>query len=103
MPVFAQGCEKYRAEHDVAVSTPLAANVNDHSFAVHITDFQLGQFGTSHTGGIENHQQETVKRSERRVDEPRDLFLAENYRQVEDLLWVWGLGCIPGLLESLDV
>ena len=104
MPVFAQGCEKHRAKHDVAVFTPLSAmNVNDHSLAVHIGDFQTGQFGASHTGGIEDHEQETVKRSECRVDESRDLFLAENHRQVEHSLRIGGLGRIPSLLEGLNV
>src|SRR5665811_1179950 len=50
MPVFAQGREKYGAEHDVAIFPPLAAvNVNHHPLAVHVGDLQAGQFRAAHT------------------------------------------------------
>ena len=78
-PVCAEFLQQFGAEHDVAVFASFAAlNVDHHSLAVDVADFQVGQLGAAESGGISGHQQHAVKRRFRGVDQLRDFFLAED-------------------------
>ena len=78
----AEFLEQFRAEHDIAVLAALAAlDVNHHALAVDVADFQARQFGASHSGGVESHQQSAMEGSASRIDESRDFFLTEDRRQ----------------------
>jgi len=68
-PVIPERVEQLRAEHDVPVFASFAAlNVDHHSRAVDIADFQMSQLGAAEAGGISGHQQHAVKRSLGSVD-----------------------------------
>ena len=56
-----------------------------------------------HSGGVERHQQNAMVGSERRIDELRDFFLAQDRRKVKCSFRIGSLGDAPGLLESLGV
>ena len=103
-PVLAQFLEQFWAEHHIAISASLAAlNVNHHALAVDVADFQVRQLGVPHSGGVERHQQNAMVGSERRIDESRDFFLAQDRRKVKCSFRIGSLGDAPGLFESLDV
>ena len=54
--------EQHRTEHYVAISATFAAlDVNHHSLAVDVADFQARQFGTPQSGGVERHQQSAME------------------------------------------
>jgi hypothetical protein len=89
--VTLQFLQEFRAEHDIAVLAALSAlDVNDHSFPVDIAHLQMCQFGTPQSGGVQSHQQDTVKHCRSSIDEPRYLFRAEDLRKTESLARV---GC----------
>jgi len=70
------------AEHHIPVFASLATlDVNDHAFAIDVTDFQVCQFSASYSGGVERHQQSAMIRSQSCVYESRDFFLAEDRRR----------------------
>src|SRR5882724_9748840 len=103
-PVLAQFFEQLGAEHHISIYASLAAlNVNHHPLAVDVAGFQVRQLGVPHSGGVERHQQNAMVRSERRIDESRDFFLAQNRRKVQCSFRIGSLGDAPGLFESLDV
>ena len=77
--------------------------MNHHALAVDVTDFQVCQLGVPHSGGVERHQQNAMVGSERRIDELRDFFLAQDRRKVQCSFRIGSLGDAPGLFESLDV
>jgi hypothetical protein len=52
---------------------------------------------------VERHQQSAVVRSQTRVHESRDFFLAQNRRKVNYVLRIESLGNAPSLLDSLKV
>ena len=80
-PVVAQCLEQLRAKHDIAILAPLAAvDMNDHALAVDVADLQMGHFGATRARGIQSHQHDAMKGTVRRVDQTRDLLLAENLR-----------------------
>ena len=103
-PVDAKGIEQLRAEHDIAVLAPLASpDMNDHPLAVDIADLQVRHFCATCARGIERHQQDAMKGKLCRVDQPRDFFLAEHLRQVQNLLRIRRLGNAPAALQHLDI
>jgi len=69
--------------------------------AVDIADLQVRQFGAPHSGRIGGHQQHAVKLCVRRVDQPRDFFLAQDRGQVNHLFRIRSLGHAPGLAQRL--
>ena len=73
------------------------------SATVDITDFQVRDFFTACTRGIERHQQDAMKGKLRRVNQTGDFFLAEHLWQTQDLLRIWGLGNTPGSLQHLNI
>ena len=78
-PVFPEFREQLGAEHHVAILASLtAADVNHHSLAIDVGDFQVRQFGTAHSRGVEQHQHGSVERSARGVNEPFHFLLTEN-------------------------
>src|SRR6266849_7684067 len=92
------------AKHHVPIFAPLATlDVNDHALAVDVRNFQVGQLGASHSGGVERHQQRAMKRSASPIDESRHFFLAQDRRNVLGSFRIGGLGCAPALLESLGI
>src|SRR5271157_894675 len=103
-PVSAQRFEKLRAQHDVSVQAALASpDVNDHALAVDIADLQTSYFGTTCASGIECHQQDAMKGEFGRIDQPRDLFLAEYLRKMKHLLGIGRLCDAPASLQYVDV
>jgi len=69
-----------------------ALDVNHHALAIDVPDFQMGQLGVAHSGGVERHQQNAMVGSERRIDEPRDFFLAQDRRKVQGPFRIGSLG-----------
>src|SRR5438874_325610 len=78
-------------------------DVNHHALAVDVRNFQVGQLGASHSGGVEHHQQCAMKGSASRIDESRHFFLAQDRWNVLGSFRIGGLGCAPALLESLGI
>src|SRR5713101_1717687 len=86
-PIDAQRIEQLRAEHDIAVLASLASpNMNDHPLAVDIADLQVRHFCATCACGIERHQQDAMEGKLCRVNQTRDLLLAEYLGQVQNLL-----------------
>ncbi len=56
-------------------------NANHHALAVDIADCKVSQFLTAHSGGIECHQDGTLKKIACGINNPSYLFLAEDDRQ----------------------
>ena len=103
-PVLAQFFEQFWAEHHISVNASLAAlNVNHHPFAVDVADFQVRQLGVPRSSGVERHQQNAMVGNERRIDESRDFFLAQDRREVKRSFRIGSLGDAPALLECLGV
>jgi len=56
-PVFPEFLEQFLAQHHVPIFAFLPAlDVNHHALAIDVGNFQVRQFGTTHSGGIERHQ-----------------------------------------------
>ena len=53
-------------------------NVDHHSLAVYVADFELFHFSAPHPGTIKNHQQGTLYQIASGIDESRDFFLAQD-------------------------
>lgn len=104
VPVMSQFFEQLRTEQHIAVFAALAAlDVDDHALTVDVTHFQVREFGTPESGGVERHQQSAVQRRSSRIDQPRHFFLAEDGWQMNGLLRVGCLRDVPCLLKRLDV
>ena len=104
VPVLTELVEQLGAEHHMAVFAPLATlNVKDHTLAVDIPDFQVRQLGTPQASGVESHQQSSMKRGARSIDELRDFFLAEYGWQSVGPFRIGSLRDAPGLFECLGV
>src|SRR5580692_9325557 len=78
-------------------------DVNHHTFAIDVANFQVCQFSASYSGGVERHQQSAMIRSQSCVHESRDFFPAEDRRKVKCSFRIGRLGDAPGFLESFDV
>ncbi len=63
----------------------------------------MGQFGVAGAAGVEGHEQDALARSARRMEELRNLFPAQNRRQVTGLFRIGSVGKAPGFAKSLDV
>jgi len=57
--------------------------VNDHAVGCDITDLKCATSATACTRGIARHQQDAMKGKLRRVNQTRDLLLAEYLRKVK--------------------
>src|SRR5438552_4122434 len=87
--VAPQFIQEFRAEHDIAVFAALSAlDVNDHALTIDIAHLQMRQFGTPQSGRVKSHQEDPVEHCRSRVDEPRYLLRAEDFRKTESLPWV---------------
>ena len=96
--------EQLWAKHHVSIFAPFATpDVNHHALAVDVRNFQMGQLGTSHTGGVERHQQRAMEGSVSRIDQSRHFFLAQNRGNVLGSFRIGGLGYTPAPLESFGV
>src|ERR1700693_4954641 len=103
-PVLPEFVEQLGTEQHIPISAAFAAlDVNHHALAVNVADFQLRELGTPEPRGVERHQQSAMQGRPRRIDEPRNFFLAENRWQVNSLLRVGSLFDAPGSPESLGV
>jgi len=80
-----------------------AADVKDHALAVDIIQLQVHEFGAAQAGGVEGHQQGSMKRVTGCIDESRDFLLAEDRGEAMGLLRIRSLGDAPGFLECLDI
>jgi len=103
-PPGAQFFEQRGTQHDIAILASLtAADVNDHPFTVDVGDLQSSDFSTTCARGIKRHEQDAMERRLRRVNQPRDLVLAEYLRKAQHLLRIRRLGNAPAALQYLDV
>jgi hypothetical protein len=68
-----------------------------------VTHFQVREFGTPESRGIEGHQQCAMQGRSSRIDESRDFILAKNRWPVNVPLRVGRLCDAPGPLERLAV
>jgi hypothetical protein len=92
------------AEQHIAIFAAFTAlDVDHHALTVDVTHFQVCEFGTPESCGIERHQQGAMQRRVSRINESRDLLLAEYRRQSNGPLRVGCFRDAPGLLERLDV
>src|SRR5260370_39560720 len=97
-----QGFQQLGAQHDVTVLAAFSTlYVNDHSMAVDVTDLQMRQLGSAHSGRVERHQDRAIERSRSTIDQPRDLLRAEYLGQPNDSLRLRSLVGAPGLLQCL--
>src|SRR6201998_1213879 len=74
-----------------------------HALAIDVRDFQVGQLGASHSGGVERHQQRAMERSASGIDESCHFFVGEERWNVLGSFRIEGLGCAPAFLESLGI
>src|SRR4029077_8066713 len=78
-PVCAEFVEQNGTEHYVTVLATLAAlDVNHHPSAINVADFQARQLRVPNPGGIEGHEDSSMKWCASRIDELGHFFLTEN-------------------------
>ncbi len=103
-PVGAQRFKQLRAEHDIPILATLAAtDMNDHALAVDIADFQVRSLCAARARGIKCHEQNAVKGKLCRVNQTRDLLLAEYLRKVKHFLRIGCFRNAPVPLQYVDV
>jgi len=103
-PVCAEFFEQNGTEHHVAVLAPLATlNVNHHPLAIDVADFQASQLRIPNSGGIQGHENSSMKRCAGCIDKLRHFFLAENRGQAVGLLGIRSVGNAPRFLKRLNV
>src|SRR5258708_1896620 len=103
-PVLTQRFKQFWAEHHIPVFASFAAlDVNLHALAIDVTDFQVGQFRASYSGGVERYQQSAMEGSAGRLNELRNFLLSEDRWQVMDPFRIGSVGDAPGSLERLTV
>src|SRR5262252_1711267 len=91
------------AEHHVAVLAALSsAYMKHHARAVHVAEFEMGQFGPPHARGVQGHENRAVERGQSGCDETAHLFLADG-RQVESLLRIRRLFYTPVPLQCFHI
>src|ERR1700687_1432752 len=96
--------EQFRAEHDIAIFATLATlDTNHHALAIDVSDFQACQFSATCSGSVERHQQSAVVRSQSRVDELGNFFLAEDRWQVKYPFRIRSFSDAPGPLQCLAI
>ncbi len=75
-PVCAEFVEQNGTEHYVTVLATLAAlDVNHHPSAINVADLQASQLRVPNTGGIEGHEDSSMKWCASRIDELGYFFL----------------------------
>jgi hypothetical protein len=100
----AEFIEQNGTEHHVAVFATFAAlDVNHHPLAINVATLQASQLGVPNTGGVEGHEDSSMKGCASRLDELCDLFLAENRGQAVCLLGIRSVGDAPRFLKRLNV
>jgi len=78
-PVCAEFVEQNGTEHYITVLATLAAlDVNHHPSAINVADLQASQLRVPNTGGIEGHEDSSMKWCVSRIDELGHFFLTEN-------------------------
>ena len=74
----AESVQQLGAQKNIAVPAALAlVDMNDHALAVDVADLQVRHFCATCARGIERHQQNAMKGKLCRVNQTRDLLLAE--------------------------
>src|SRR5262250_2522119 len=78
-PVGAEFLEQNGTQHHVTVFTPLAAlDVDHHPPAIDVAHLQASQLLVANTGGVEGHENGSMKWCASRIDELGHFFLTEN-------------------------
>ena len=77
--------------------------MDNHAPAVDVTDLQRRHLRPAAAGAVECHQHGALKGCPGGIDQPRDLFLAEYLRQVQNLLRIRRLGDAPASLQNLRI
>ena len=102
-PVLAQRLEQGWAERQVTIFAALARHhTDDHPLAIDVADLEMREFGPSHAGAVERHQQRPSKKIPGRVDQMRNFFPAQHRWQPAPILRVWQEIAELIALESLD-
>ena len=78
-------------------------DVDNHTAAVDIGDLQSSQLRAPRSSGIECHQQNAMKGSQRGVNKLGDFFRAQDDRQTLYFLGIRSLGNAPWFPQRLDV
>jgi hypothetical protein len=61
---------QWRGKGQIAILATLACDYsNDHPLAIHVAHLEMSQFGASHAGAIERHQQRSAKQCSGCVDQ----------------------------------
>src|SRR5207302_3418140 len=103
-PIDSQCIEQLPTEHDIAVLATFAApDMDNHPLAVDIADLQVRHFCATCARGIQRHQQDAMKGKLGRVNQARDLLLAEYLGQVQNLPRVRSLCTAPASLQYLNI
>jgi hypothetical protein len=100
--MFAQRCVQHLAEHYLTVFQSFAADSDNHSFAVNVADSHIGQLSAPHSGGIQRHQDYTVKREISGFDQKTDFFGTHDLGQIDYSFWIGRLRGIPWPMQSLN-
>jgi|SRR5580658_2881506 len=88
--------EQLGTEHDIAIFASLTTlDTNHHALAVDVAGFQVCQFSTPCSSGIERHQQSPMVRGHSCVDELRNFFRAEDRWQMKYPFRIRSLGNAP--------
>ena len=78
-PILSQRFQQLWAEGHIAILAALTLlDMNHHPLAVDVADLEMGQFRATHACGVERHQDGAMKKVTCCIDQPPDLFLAED-------------------------
>src|SRR5208337_3715500 len=81
-PILPQRLQQSRTQRQVTIFAALALyHSDDHALAIDVADLETREFGASHAGSIECHQQRPSKEVSGGIDQLRDFLLAQHRRQ----------------------
>ena len=81
-PVFPQSFQQRRTQRQVTIFAALAFHhADDHPLAIDVADLETREFGASHAGSVECHQQRPSKQVSGAIDQLRDFLPAQHRRQ----------------------
>jgi hypothetical protein len=82
-PILAQSLEQLRRKWQIAVARALSLmHMDQHERRIDIANLQVDGFGSPQAGRIKQHQHRTVPQVQSSFDEPDDLLLAQDNRQL---------------------
>src|SRR5215467_279724 len=101
-PILPQGFQQGWAERQIAIFSALAGDdTDDHSLAINVADLEVREFGATHAGAVERHQQRASKQRPSGVDETRYFLSTEHRGQSAPIFGIRQELSILGSLERL--